>query len=657
MTTGPKPYLNRLLAISDMLNSPMQKVREEAYRLLSELWQEYREDPDFPGEIEQLAGQNPAMLAEIARQSQLFDAGFNELIAGLLVKTESELAEKNAVSKKEVDKRFYILTDQPAGADKLNYNRYADAFAELVCNPDMITPITVGIYGAWGKGKTFLMRKIRESINNRVKASAQSSPAGTKVKILNVEFNAWSYSTSEHLWAGMVTHLYNEIEKYLGWRVGWDRFTKALKKSWRKALGLSFFYILLGLGLSLLFESQPIHEKWKALRVVITTLGASLIGGSALATFPILWSALKDFADTLFLSRAKNLQTIASRPDFHEQIGIMADIKGEISFMSGLLNKSHTRLVLFIDDLDRCNHKKAVEVLQSIMLLLSDKDGAPFVIFLGIDARVMVHAIEENYGEVLVKAGITGYEYLDKIVQLPFSIPYTNPDDLRNYVETLLWSSEDEKKSVEDKQPASSTEPAPAPQPEAPPPPVQEPPKNQIAVPVTFSKAEREAVLNCVSDFCDNPRKIKRIINMYRLARLLAPKTVHEPGKIIRWLLMTEQWPHHTAWIIHSVEDDLQMKKVVPETSIQEVYNRVRMHMQSEEMQKAFSIDYDPTLFDVFIEKDPHFTVLDILNLLPATFNLNPAIRWEVDNYANRLIEDAEIKTIRSDEQNDSHRI
>ena len=644
MTTGPKPYLNRLLAISDMLNSPMQKVREEAYRLLYELWQEYREDPTFPEEIEQLAGQNPAMLQEIARQSQLFDAGFNELIAGLTTKAESEQAQKNVVNKKEVDKNFYILTDQPAGTDKLNYNRYADAFAELVCNPEMITPITVGIYGAWGKGKTFLMRKIREAVNNRVKASAQSSAAETKVKILNVEFNAWSYSTSEHLWAGMVTHLYNEIEKYLGWRVGWDRFTKALKKSWWKALGLSFFYVLLGLGLSILFEPKPIHEKWEALRVVTTTIGASLIGGSALASFPILWSALKDFTDTLFLSRAKNLQNLALRPDFREQIGIMADIKGEISFMSGLLNKSNTRLVLFIDDLDRCDHKKAVEVLQSIMLLLSDKDGAPFVIFLGIDARVMVHAVEENYGEVLVKAGITGYEYLDKIVQLPFSIPYTNPDDLRTYIETLLWSSEDEKLSVEDKQPASSVEKEPAPQPKAPAPPRQETPKNEVAVPVTFSKVEREAVLNCVSDFCDNPRKIKRIINMYRLARLLAPKTVHEPAKIIRWLLMTEQWPLHTAWIIHSVEDDLQMKKVVPETSIQEVYNRVREHMQSEKMQKAFSIDYDPTLFDVFIEKEPRFTVLDILNLLPATFNLNPAIRWEVDNYANRIVEDANKK-------------
>ncbi len=69
------------------------------------------------------------------------------------------------------------------------------------------------------------------------------------------------------------------------------------------------------------------------------------------------------------------------------------------------------------------------------MLLLADRDGSPFVIFLGIDARVIVRAVEEHYGDVLVKAGINGYEYLDKIVQMPFVIPSASRKDIGNYAE------------------------------------------------------------------------------------------------------------------------------------------------------------------------------------------------------------------------------
>ena len=366
-----------------------------------------------------------------------------------------------------------------------------------------------------------------------------------------------------------------------------------------------------------------------------------------MASLPVLWSALKDFTDTLFLSRANNLQNLAARHDFREQIGVMADIKNEIGFISDVLNRNTTRLVLFIDDLDRCDHKKAVEVLQAIMLLLADRDGSPFVIFLGIDARVIVRAIEENYGEVLVKAGITGYEYLDKIIQVPFVIPPAGPKALGNYLESLLWASAEEKNLVNTTAPESSGNlpEVNIPQKEVPaasasPRPTQaesEPVKPALEVSVTFSKAEREAIMKCISDFCDNPRKIKRIVNMYRLARLLIREEKPEREKVIRWILLTEQWPLHSAWIIHSIEDDLQSQKVIPETPIKEVYQKVKSHIHSDEMQTIFGIDYDPTLFEIFIEREPGFQVIDVLNLLPTTFNLNPAIRWEVESYANRL--------------------
>jgi hypothetical protein len=63
-----------------------------------------------------------------------------------------------------------------------------------------------------------------------------------------------------------------------------------------------------------------------------------------------------------------------------------------------------------------------VKVLEAIQLILS-VPGAPILAFLAIDSRVVVASIEQTFGKVMLKAHISGWEYLDKIVQLPFSLP------------------------------------------------------------------------------------------------------------------------------------------------------------------------------------------------------------------------------------------
>ena len=576
----------------------------------------------------------------------------------------------------EVGKLFSVSTDQSIGVDQLNYSRFADAFVTLVKNPEAKTPITIGIYGQWGSGKSFLMKKVKEALKKdeqpsswfgRLAASIRQvfAPKTEKqVDTVIIEFNAWVYSGSEHLWASLVTHLYREVEKYIGIRTHVYRLWKAVRRLFPKAAGVFLFYAIPGLIISLLTDFSNIQSTWEAMNTAGQAVSVSVVGGSLLATLPILWSALREFGDTLFMSQAANLQKLASKPDFRDQIGIMADIKAEIGFISQLLesrNKNHqTRVVLFIDDLDRCEHRKAVEVLQAVMLLLADRDGSPFVVFLGIDARVIVRAIEENYGSVLVKAGINGYEYLDKIVQMPFVIPFANRRDIGNYVESLIWSKE-EKEQVEskfavkeekeldldsderipemrkDEVPAEQRRPAstPAEKPAS--------PTRTEAVPVTFTKPEREALKRCVDDIIENPRKIKRIINIYRFVRLLFPPNFQEHEKIIRWILLTEQWPLHTAWILEQIESDYELKGELSKnqnSTILDAYQRVKKDLYSDAMDDLMTIDADPVAFRQFIHKQPIFTVQEIYYLLyPLTFNLNPAVRSEISKYKARMAE------------------
>ena len=83
---------------------------------------------------------------------------------------------------------------------------------------------------------------------------------------------------------------------------------------------------------------------------------------------------------------------------------------------------SNLVVVAFVDDLDRCLEGRNVKVLEAIQLMLS-VPGAPVIAFLAIDSRIVVSSIEETFGEVMRSAYISGWEYLDKIVQLSFAVP------------------------------------------------------------------------------------------------------------------------------------------------------------------------------------------------------------------------------------------
>jgi hypothetical protein len=573
----------------------------------------------------------------------------------------------------EVGKLFSVSTDQASGDDKLNYARFADAFATLVQNPEAKTPITIGIYGLWGSGKSFLMKKIIQSLKGEQGAAPKKIQErlvvffqrlfrrNTKpVDTIVIEFNAWVYSGSEHLWASLVTHLYREIEKYFGVRAPYHRLIKALGRLLPKSIGIFLFYAIPALLISLLIGFDNIQKTWDAANIALKAAGVSIVGGSLLATLPVLWSALREFADTLFLSRAMNLQKLAAKPDFHDQIGIMADIKSEIGFISHLLEsrnkKKQTRVVLFIDDLDRCEHRKAVEVLQAIMLLLADRDGSPFVIFLGIDARIMVRAVEEHYGAVLVKAGINGYEYLDKIVQVPFVIPPANRTDIGNYIDSLIWTKAEKDLVASKFLPKEQVEPQKIldiPASELAKHAVSDPPlvTNQDnlpqvkadPVPVTFTEPEREALMACKDDIAENPRKIKRIFNIYRLVRLLLPINFQEYQKIVRWILLTEQWPLHASWIVEEIENDYFMKGKLSKklnATILDVYTQIKDSIYSDDMDPLMTVDAEPIAFNQFIQKEPVFTVKEIKdNLIPLTFNLNPAIKSEISKYTARMAE------------------
>ena len=190
------------------------------------------------------------------------------------------------------------------------------------------------------------------------------------------------------------------------------------------------------------------------------------------------------------------------------------------------------RIVLFIDDLDRCPPNKVVEVLQAVHLLLAFE---LFVVVVGVDSRWLERSLREHYPNVLMEPE----RYLEKIFQIPFALqPMTGAgyrdliDELtppKTQPEQLLGPEEaDEPVPAEDSGATARTgaamvtvldrpdparkvikpaEPRLLPRPEA----------------LVITDPER-AMLGQLGALVQTPRAAKRLVNIYRMLRVSVPQ-------------------------------------------------------------------------------------------------------------------------------------
>jgi uncharacterized protein YjbI with pentapeptide repeats len=89
------------------------------------------------------------------------------------------------------------------------------------------------------------------------------------------------------------------------------------------------------------------------------------------------------------------------------------------------------RIVFFIDDLDRCGPGQVLSVLETLKLYLNVPNC---VYFLGVDRAALERSVRFHYKD----QDISEVSYLDKIVQLPFTIPPIAPDAMQGFVSSLL---------------------------------------------------------------------------------------------------------------------------------------------------------------------------------------------------------------------------
>jgi hypothetical protein len=236
-------------------------------------------------------------------------------------------------------------------------------------------------------------------------------------------------------------------------------------------------------------------------------------------------------------------------------------------------------VVIFIDDLDRCSPSKVASVVEGVsMFLASDDYGCMFVI--GIDPQMIAAALEEAHAKVreqlprYERTVPLGWRFMDKFIQLPFTIPPSSKDALEGYVDWLSGKKPIETRTEsppDHDQPSVEDEPAPPPDPSSDSPgggtpiarvrgqlPDEE--KSDTAEAVKIFQESRDVgiiIQKAAQGTSGNPREIKRLANLARLylglrnARRLRDEAWRSPNldQYARWITVTLRWPDMMRWL------------------------------------------------------------------------------------------------------------
>jgi hypothetical protein len=279
--------------------------------------------------------------------------------------------------------QYRILLDAPSDAPELGFPQIADTLADIVMES---TPrFAIGLFGGWGSGKTTLM----QAIEARLDAD----------RAIAVRFNAWRYEKEEQL---IVPLLDTIREAVLVWSSGRRGHQQAARRT-AKTIG----------------------------RVMRSLVAGSSVKLGVPGAIDLTFDANKAIASAEQQARAAQ-EARVPRSSYYASFRALKEAFEEFAGP-----RTDRRIVVFVDDLDRCLPESALEVLES-MKLFFDLDGFVFVV--GLDRAVIETVIDSKYrraepsdGEVS-ETMIRGAEYIKKIFQVPFPLMPVALEELPNFL-------------------------------------------------------------------------------------------------------------------------------------------------------------------------------------------------------------------------------
>ena len=517
-----------------------------------------------------------------------------------------------------------IASDASTANDALGYDAYAQAIYRFITHKETTSPLTISIQAPWGGGKTCLMKMIQSRLdpvfynkihNRQVKKTGsltlgdafefiKKNKESEKIPIINTEnhrltvwFNAWKYSSTEQVWAGLAhsiisqipDHYSNELDKQKFWltlnlrRINRLKIQSQISTQILSKVIQKMQYHIVSLGLILLAIPMFLYDTYQSLKLLYPLTGnlspfLSLTGGGY-----YLWKTYNEKVKEVKKEPAAfSLGDYIKVPNYEEKLGFIHHVVEDMNHVFNSI-PDNLPIVIFIDDLDRCSPDNISKVLEGINLFLAGE--FPNCIFImGMDTEIVAAAMDEAHENIFQHLPIDakdtpiGWKFMDKFVQLPFMIPPVMVKDVERYAKSLLSERKNEKdqdvkeaerllQNIHDPEQIqtevnrirneSNFDERKTLL-------IQEVADQRIKLEVINQKIDefsddesniRKFTIEAAPSFSNNPREVKRFINMFRFLSFLKISKDNDPrhppslDQIKRWIIFSLKWPEAARWI------------------------------------------------------------------------------------------------------------
>ena len=309
-----------------------------------------------------------------------------------------------------------MWSDKETSKDLLGFNVHASLLKSVVTNEKNL-PITIGLYGDWGSGKSSVLEILKEQLKD-------------DEETVVVYFDGWTFESFDDAKIALIQGIVDELEKN----------KKFLSK--------------VGDGLSDLkddFVKLKDSINWMRLlkvtaKMVVPTIAAFSTGGASI--IPTIALALKDNQNSLnsIIEEGRLEEFLKQNVVKEEEEKKYAAVREFRSDFEKLIQKSKQgKVVILIDDLDRCLPRHIIDSLEAIKLFLNVPKTA-FVI--AADEFIVSNAIKSEYKSLIDASNNgegnredLGKSYMEKFIQLPYHLPTLSRKEVETYV-TLLFCQE-----------------------------------------------------------------------------------------------------------------------------------------------------------------------------------------------------------------------
>ena len=267
--------------------------------------------------------------------------------------------------------------DPAASVDRLGRAPMVNVLTAMLDDDQQGTPFTFALFGSWGAGKSSVLRMLHD----------QLTKPSRRHELLVATFNAWSFEKTDNIAAGLAQETFDAIVPAGSVRRLAFRLRYGLRAHRARLLGVCAVLVtsLVSAGYGLVVGTRD------------DSIAKVLIGTGGLTVFSLIGTvAIRLYQHPI----ASEVLTSLRLPDYRAQVGPLQRMRDELEQAWALRRAQlakrdrHGRLVIFVDDLDRCSPEAITATLDAIRLVVALDEC---IVIIALDERIGLRAIAAEY--------------------------------------------------------------------------------------------------------------------------------------------------------------------------------------------------------------------------------------------------------------------